>query len=173
MTPVRHPVHALLRRELAALRREIEAYPDERQIWALPPGLPNSGGTLTLHLCGNLQHFIGGAFGATGYVRDRPAEFSRRGVPRAELLAEIDRTVQAVDRGFANLTPEILNADFPEILYGYRYQAGDFLTHLAVHLGFHLGQVDYHRRVVTGDATSAKPMTMTEMLSARALSGEK
>ena len=168
-----HPVHALLRRELAALRREIEAYPEERQIWALPPGLPNSGGTLALHLCGNLQHFIGSVLGATGYVRDRPSEFSRRDVPRAELLAEIDRTVQAVDRGFANLTPEILASDWPEILYGYRYQAGDFVTHLAVHLGFHLGQVDYHRRVVTGDSASAKPMTMTEMLTAKQVTSEK
>lgn len=162
-----HPVKALLLRELATLRREIEAYPDERQIWALPPGLPNSAGTLTLHLCGNIQHFIGARLGHTGYVRDRPAEFARRDVARAELIAEIDATEHAVSRGFAALTAETLKADFPDVLVGHVYQTEDFIIHLATHCGFHLGQVDYHRRVVTGDAKSVGPMDMKQMLTAR------
>jgi hypothetical protein len=162
-----HPVKALLLRELATLRRELEAYPDERQIWALPPGIPNSAGTLTLHLAGNIQHFVGNRLGKTGYVRDRPAEFARRDVPRRELIAEIDATERAVSRGMAALTPEILKADYPDVLVGHRYQTEDFLIHLATHCAFHLGQVDYHRRTVTGDATSAKPMDMTQLLTAR------
>jgi hypothetical protein len=162
-----HPVKALLLRELATLRRELEAYPDERQIWALPPGIPNSAGTLTLHLAGNIQHFVGNRLGKTGYVRDRAAEFARRDVPRRELIAEIDATERAVSRGMAALTPEILKADYPDVMVGHRYQTEDFLIHLATHCAFHLGQVDYHRRTVTGDATSAKPMDMTQMLTAR------
>jgi hypothetical protein len=162
-----HPVKALLLRELATLRRELEAYPDERQIWALPPGIPNSAGTLTLHLAGNIQHFVGNRLGKTGYVRDRAAEFARRDVPRRELIAEIDATERAVSRGMAALTPEILKADYPDVLVGHRYQTEDFLIHLATHCAFHLGQVDYHRRTVTGDATSAKPMDMTQLLTAR------
>jgi hypothetical protein len=162
-----HPVKALLLRELATLRRELEAYPDERQIWALPPGIPNSAGTLTLHLAGNIQHFVGNRLGKTGYVRDRAAEFARRDVPRRELIAEIDATERAVSRGMAALTPEILKADYPDVMVGHRYQTEDFLIHLATHCAFHLGQVDYHRRTVTGDATSAKPMDMTQLLTAR------
>ncbi|MEO8032458.1 MAG: DinB family protein, partial [Gemmatimonadota bacterium] len=168
---MKHPIHSLLLRDLAALRRELEAYPDERQIWALPPGLPNSAGTLTLHLAGNLQSFIGTAFGKTGYVRNRPAEFSRRDVSRSELLAQIDATVSAINAAFARLTSEQLAADFPDVLNGYRYNAEDFLIHLAVHLGFHLGQIDYHRRVVTGDPAPARVMAMTEMMSARRVEG--
>jgi|SRR5882672_8756916 len=162
-----HPVKALLLRELATLRRELEAYPDERQIWALPPGLPNSAGTLTLHLAGNIQHFIGARLGHTGYVRDRAAEFDRRDVPRSELIAEVDATEHAVSRGFAALTPEVLKADFPDVMMGHVYQTEDFIIHLATHCGFHLGQVDYHRRAVTGDSTSVGPMDMKQLLTAR------
>lgn len=160
-------LRALYTRELATLRREIEAYPTDASLWTLPAGLPNSGGTLTLHVCGNLQHFIGGVLGGSGYVRDRPAEFSRRNVPRSEMVREIDTTLEAVHRGLSALTPERLDDAYPEVMAGHRYQIGDFLTHLAVHLGFHLGQVDYHRRAVSGNASSARPMTMTELWSAR------
>jgi len=90
---------ALLDRDLRALRRELEAYPDERQIWQQVPGLPNTAGTLALHLAGNLQHYIGAQFGGTGYVRDRDAEFARRGVSRAELVAEIERARVAIRTG--------------------------------------------------------------------------
>ena len=84
-------IRALFQRELRALRREIEAYPDERQLWETPGGVANSAGNLALHVCGNLQHFIGARLGDTGYVRDRDAEFARRGVSRSEILAEIRR----------------------------------------------------------------------------------
>ena len=83
-------LHKLLRRELAAVRRSIEAYPDEASVWAERPGLPNTGGNLALHLAGNLQHFFGAVLAKTGYVRDRDSEFSRRGVPRAELIEGLD-----------------------------------------------------------------------------------
>ena len=79
-------VAAILDRELRTLRRELEAYPDERQLWQEVPGLPNSAGTLALHLTGNLQHYIGACWGGTGYVRNRDAEFGQRDVPRSELL---------------------------------------------------------------------------------------
>src|SRR4051812_5197341 len=80
----------LMLRELRALRREVEAYPNEADLWATPQGLPNSAANLTLHLAGNLQHFIGARLGGTGYVRNRDLEFSRREGTRAELLAQVD-----------------------------------------------------------------------------------
>ncbi len=93
---------AILDRDLRGLRRELEAYPDERQIWQPVPGLPNTAGTLALHLAGNLQHYVGARWGGTGYVRNRAAEFARRDVPRAELLAEIDRARAAVKAALAS-----------------------------------------------------------------------
>ena len=156
-------IHAVLRRELAALRRSVEAYPDDASLWAERPGLPNSGGTIVLHLAGNLQHFLGAVLGGTGYRRDRDAEFARRDVPRAELLAEITATETAVDRGMGRVSEAVLATPFPERIAGRRLAMGDFLVHLATHLAYHLGQLDYHRRLVSGDRRSIGAMTPGEL----------
>ena len=92
-------IRTILTRELYALRRGVEAYPDDASLWRAVPGIANVGGTLVLHLCGNLQHFIGAVLGGSGYRRDREAEFSRREVSRAVLIAEIDAAIAAVARG--------------------------------------------------------------------------
>jgi hypothetical protein len=147
-------VQAMLLRELAAVQRSVEAYPDDASLWALPKGLPNTGGTIVLHLAGNLQHFVGAVLGGNGYRRDREAEFARRDVPRAELEAELENTVNAVRRTLPKLREETLAQPYPEKVGGQVLPTGVVLVHLATHLAYHLGQLDYHRRVVTGDATS-------------------
>ena len=96
-------IAAIMSRDLRALRREIEAYGDERDLWRVAPGISNCGGTLALHLAGNIQFFVGTVLGGTGYVRDRPNEFGRRDVPRTELLRELDAALAAVERGVARL----------------------------------------------------------------------
>lgn len=145
-------VQAMLLRELAAVQRSVEAYPDDSSLWALPPGLPNAGGTLVLHLTGNLQHYVGALLGNTGYLRDRPAEFARRDVPRAELLREVAAAVAAVNHTMPTLREEALTEPYPETIGGNVLTTGAFLGHLATHLAYHLGQLDFHRRVVTGDS---------------------
>jgi hypothetical protein len=158
---------ALLDRDLRGLRRQLEAYPDERQIWQQVPGLPNTAGTLALHLAGNLQHYIGARWGGTGYVRDRPAEFARRDVPRAELIAEIERARAAVAAGLAAVRAEELEVDFPELVAGCRIRTLDLLVHAAAHAGYHLGQVDSHRRVVTGSGAGVGMLRPDELGTAR------
>lgn len=148
----------LLLRDLATLRREIEAYPDDESLWIAVPGLPTAGGNLALHVVGNLRHFIGATLGATGYLRDRPAEFGRRGGTRSDLLALVAATEGEVDATLAALDPARLGAPFPLEVNGVRVPTGGFLLHLATHLAFHLGQMDYHRRALTGDPTSVQPM---------------
>jgi len=144
-------VALVLHRDLAAVRRSVEAYPDDETPWLERQGLPNVGGTLVLHLAGNLRHYVGAVLGGTGYVRDRDAEFARRAVPRTTLLAELDAARQALDAGLARLDDAALRAAYPERVGGRLLTTGDFLLHLAAHLAYHLGQLDYHRRVVTGD----------------------
>jgi hypothetical protein len=144
----------LFNRELVSLRDELLAYPDERAIWALPQGLPNSAGTLALHLAGNLRWFVGAQFGASGYVRDRELEFSARDVPREKLIALIETTADEVTRALASLDPAQLDAVYPLELGGIRVTTSRWLSHLASHLAYHLGQVDYHRRIVTGSSVS-------------------
>lgn len=164
---VQESIRAILLRELHALQREIEAYESEESIWAVPPGIANSAGTLVLHLAGNLQSFVGAVLGDTGYVRDRKAEFQRRGVSRTELLTEIEKAIESVDTTLTALDDGSLNEPFPLVFGALQVTAGDFLIHLTSHLAFHVGQIDYHRRLVTGDSTSIGPVPIPDLASAQ------
>ena len=157
----------VIARDLKAVRRELEEYADERDIWRLPPGIANSAGTLALHLAGNLQHFIGVVLGGTSYRRDRAAEFSRRDVARGELVAQIEAAIVAVERGLGQVSDAALAAEYPERVGGHTVTTGEWLVHLAAHLGYHLGQVDYHRRLVTGRGETVGALAIPELRTAR------
>ena len=159
-------IAAIMSRDLRALRREIEAYRDERDLWRGAPGISNCGGTLALHLAGNIQFFVGTVLGATGYVRDRDAEFGRRDVPRTELLREIDAALAAVECGVARLSDAALSQPFPRPPGGFAVTTGDLLLHLITHLTYHLGQVDYHRRLLTGEAGQIRAVALGELATA-------
>lgn len=168
MTTLLESIAALLARDLAALGREVEAYPDDATIWRPILGMPNIGGALVLHICGNLRHYVGRVLGHTSYVRDRPAEFSARDRPRAELLAVVDSTRREVASALAGLDPTVLGRPFPEAVGGVTPETGDLLVHLVSHLAYHLGQLDYHRRGATGMSDSISPMSLRELASTRA-----
>lgn len=165
--PLSSMIEHFLRRELRSVRLELEAYPQESLIWSLPPGLPNSGGTLALHLAGNLRHYVGAVLGGDGYVRDRDAEFARRDVPRDELLAQIAAADEAVRTVLPRLTEEQLARPFPEAIREHEVETGDFLIQLATHLAYHLGQLSYHRRVASGDSRGVGALASSELASAR------
>ncbi|MSR07344.1 MAG: DinB family protein [Gemmatimonadetes bacterium] len=164
-------VARILTRDLETLAKEIEAYPDDASLWALPPGASNSGGNLALHLVGNLQHFIGAQLGGTGYVRDRDAEFGSRNVPRAMLVELVRVTIDVVNRTVPLLQTDTLAADFPLPVANHLVNTEEFLLHLAVHFTYHLGQLDYHRKLVTGKATGVGALSPAGLQSARRASG--
>ncbi|HEY3287946.1 MAG TPA: DinB family protein [Gemmatimonadaceae bacterium] len=166
-SPIAAHLHAVMRRELLALRRELEAYPSDDAVWATPPGISNSCGTLVLHLAGNLRLYVGHVIGGIAYERDRPREFAARGLPRAELLAEIDAALAAVDGALPAVTVETLATEFPLAIGAVRVNTQEFLLHCAVHLGYHLGQVDYHRRLTTSSPTTVATVAPSELSSAR------
>ena len=155
-------VHHLLLRDLEALKREIAAFPDDQGPWIERPGITNTAGTLALHCAGNIQHFIGAKLGWSGYVRHRDLEFSRRDVPRAEILAELDRAIAAVHTLTA-APNRVLPPVFPDPFGGKQVNTDVMLVHLAVHLGYHLGQADYHRRMTTGDATTVDAVSAKQL----------
>ncbi|HTH51204.1 MAG TPA: DUF1572 family protein [Pyrinomonadaceae bacterium] len=139
----------LYERDLNKLKSEIEQYSDEADLWKKAGSIPNSGGNLCLHLCGNLRHFIGAVLGESGYVRDRDLEFANEGVSRATLLGEIDATIADVVGTLEKLTDETLASDYPIDVFGKgAFKTDWFLVHLATHFNYHLGQVDYHRRSI-------------------------
>lgn len=157
---------AILARDLETLRMEVEAYRAEADLWRTEPGIANSGGTLALHLAGNLQHFIGAVLGGSGYQRNRDAEFQDRNVPRGQVLQRIDRAIVAVKQVLGGLSDVALDAPFPDLVAGMRVNTGDFLVHLVSHTGYHLGQVDYHRRMVTGGSPLGGAVSPTRLWSA-------
>jgi hypothetical protein len=156
-------IRALLLRELRAVRREIEAYPDDIKPWTAVPGMPNSGGNLALHVCGNLRHFVGAGIGRSGYIRKRDLEFTSKGLSRAEIVAIIDAASVEVTQGLDALTEETLGAPYPEPVGNRVLDVRLFLMHLGVHLGYHLGQIDYHRRAVAGDTASTGNVSLAEI----------
>jgi uncharacterized damage-inducible protein DinB len=160
-------VAAILDRDLRTLRREVEAYADDRQLWQEVPGIPNTAGTLVLHLTGNIQHYIGAKLGGSGYARDRPAEFSRRDLPRAQLLLEVEAARTAVARAFAGMSDRDLPPVYPEPVGEARVETEEYLVHLTVHFAYHLGQLDTIRRIVTGDPSGVDAVRAAELGSAR------
>jgi uncharacterized protein DUF1572 len=166
MTTLTESLAAIFRRELTTLRMEIEAYPSDADLWRLVPGISNSGGTLALHLAGNLQHFIGAILGKSGYERNRDAEFGARNLPREELVRGVDQALTVVGKTLAGLAPARLDERYPEPVAKVRVSTGDFLIHLASHLSYHLGQLDYHRRSVTGGTALSGALSPTRLASA-------
>jgi DinB superfamily len=142
-------VRRMMRRDLGTLATQLDAYPDDTSLWKVVPGIVNPGGTLALHLVGNLRHFVGGQLGKSGYLRDRDAEFTRRNATRKELRDLATVAQQEVDRTLAQLDPAALDRPYPLPIAGATLSTGQFLLHLAGHFGYHLGQLDYHRRIVT------------------------
>ncbi len=159
-------IGGILIRDLHAVQRELEAYEREADLWKLTDTIPNSAGTLALHLAGNVRHYVGAVLGGTGYARDRDAEFSRRGVARSELLRELDAAAADVGAVMSRLTDAQMAATFPQPVAGRQCATADMLIHLATHLTFHLGQIDYHRRLVAGNAASIGAVSPAELRSA-------
>jgi hypothetical protein len=166
MTSLVGAIGTMMLREMLTLRKEIDAYPSDESLWKVVPGISNSGGTLALHLAGNLQHFIGAVLGGSGYIRNRDAEFSVRGLSRAEVMNLIDQATASLTHTFRSLTDEVLGRQYPERVGKVRLTTGDFLVHLEGHLSYHLGQIDYHRRMTTGGGALSGAMSPGALVSA-------
>ncbi|HSB93761.1 MAG TPA: DUF1572 family protein [Flavitalea sp.] len=139
-----------LRQDLLKLRKEIELYENEKNIWKVQGNISNSAGNLCLHLVGNLNTYIGQQIGKTGYLRNRDQEFSLKNIPRQELLNKIDETINVVDSSLAKLSEADLEKEYPLLVYDKMTSTEYMLVHLSTHLGYHLGQVNYHRRLIDG-----------------------
>lgn len=138
----------LLNRDLDRLKFEIESYEFEKQIWVIDKNISNSAGNLCLHLIGNLNTYIGAEIGKTGYIRNRPLEFSLKDISKSELISKIENTILVVNNALDSLNEDDLNQIYPQIVFEKEMTTGFFLVHLATHLGYHLGQINYHRRLL-------------------------
>lgn len=145
---INQPLALIFERDLTKLKEEINSYKDEQNLWKLDGSISNSAGNLALHLIGNLNHFIGSILGNTGYVREREKEFSNKNIPREKIINDIDATIAIVKNTLLNLSEEVLLSQFPEKKQGQEYPTSFILLHLLAHLEYHLGQINYHRRLL-------------------------
>ena len=139
----------LFERDLQRLTQEIDAYADPADLWRVAEGIRNSAGSLCRHVVGNLNAYIGSTLGHTGYVRDREGDFGAPPVSRAVLRRALGDTRRMVQEILTALPAAQLLAPYPVDVLGYPMTTQYFLMHLHGHLTYHLGQVDYHRRLLT------------------------
>jgi uncharacterized damage-inducible protein DinB len=141
-------IRSLFNRDLNKLKTEIEAYQNEENLWIIDKSIANSAGNLCLHLIGNINHFIGAQLGSTGYIRHRELEFSLKDVPRAELIEKIEATIAMIDSVLPQLSEEDVKKEYPLVVFESKMTTDYFLIHLVAHLDYHLGQINYHRRLL-------------------------
>jgi len=135
-----------IQRDIEKFKSEIQLFPDEK-LWKVQGDIKNSAGTLALHLTGNLKHFIGAMLGNTGYVRQRDKEFSDTNIPKEQLLQGLSEAAAVVTQTLASLSDEKLSAIFPIEFAGRQVTTFQMLLHITTHLNYHLGQVNYLRRM--------------------------
>lgn len=133
---------------LEKLQDEIGLFQSEENIWIVPTGVANSAGNLCLHLIGNLNHFIGAGIGHTGYVRHRDAEFADKDVPRQQLLVMINDCVSMIEETLSGVDANDLEKISSKSTPGREMTNGYLLLHLLAHLNYHLGQINYLRRLI-------------------------
>jgi uncharacterized damage-inducible protein DinB len=139
----------ILLRDLDKLEKEISLYPTLNSLWEVRGEIKNPGGNLCLHLCGNLQHFIGAILGNSGYVRNREKEFSLTGLSTKDLVREVITTKEAIKNAMAKMDPAQLEKNYPILVFEEPMTTMYFLIHLTAHLEYHLGQINYHRRLLS------------------------
>jgi Protein of unknown function (DUF1572) len=138
----------LFERDLTLLKKELSLYKSEAAIWQIDRDIANSAGNLALHLIGNLNTYIGAEIGKTGYVRDRPLEFSAKNISRQQLLTMIDDTIVVVKNALVTMQETDFEQEYPQLVLENITSTEYFFVHLATHLGYHLGQINYHRRLL-------------------------
>jgi len=139
---------SIFNRDLLRLKSEINLYKEESKLWIVEESIANSAGNLCLHLIGNLNTYIGAAFGKTNYIRNRELEFSLKNISKKELIDQIDNTILVVELSLNNITEEQLTSEHEILVFDKKTTLEYLLVHLTTHLTYHLGQINYHRRLL-------------------------
>ncbi len=138
----------LFTRDLNRLCSKLLLYNDESKIWKIEGDVLNSAGNLCLHLVGNLNTYIGKEIGGTGYVRNRELEFSLKNISRTALVQKIQDTIEVINSSMDKLEESALQEMYPLLVFEEKTTTEYMMGHLATHLTYHLGQVNYHRRLI-------------------------
>lgn len=138
----------ILERDLNRLKQEVLSYKEEENLWLVKNEISNSAGNLCLHLLGNMNHFIGNVLGGTGYIREREKEFSLKNVSRKEIVSGIEKLSETVKDAIGRLNKDDFEKIYPINVFQKEMTTEFFIIHLTTHLNYHLGQINYHRRLL-------------------------
>lgn len=138
----------ILERDLNKVIQEIHVFQREESLWILEGNINNTAGNLVLHIAGAVNHFIGKVIGKNEYVRKREQEFSEKFIPKEELIENILQAIATIKKYLPLLQDKDMEKDFPEKIGGRKMTIGFFLVHLVSHINYHLGQINYHRRIL-------------------------
>jgi uncharacterized damage-inducible protein DinB len=138
----------IFKRDLNKLKTEVLLYKNEDNLWLVHKDVTNSAGNLCLHIVGNLNTYIGAELGNTGYIRKRDLEFSLKHISRKKLIQQVDDTIVLIENTLNKLSLEDLNKEYSLLVFKEKTTTEYFLVHLVDHLSYHLGQINYHRRLL-------------------------
>lgn len=141
-------IKELFLRDLEKVKQEISLYRNEINLWSKNGDIKNSGGNLCLHLIGNLKAYIGVGLAELDYTRDREFEFNGSDITKEQLLIGLDETMEAVSVGLTKISEADLEKDFPIVIWDEPTKMVYTILHLHSHLNYHLGQINYHRRMI-------------------------
>jgi len=139
---------SLFERDLSRVIDELHLYQSESNLWKTEGNISNSAGNLALHLIGNLKTYIGKEIGSFDYVRNRDLEFADKNVPREKIVADLSDTIAIIKDSLKSVSDEDLKKEYPLLVLSGKTSMEYFLIHLATHLNYHLGQINYHRRLI-------------------------
>ncbi len=146
MTDLRQTIASCLTaryQKLAGVVRELAAPLSDEQFWAKPFKYGNSFGHLVLHLTGNLNYYIGAQIAGTGYVRDRPLEFSSATRPsKVEVLKKFDAAIGLVADTISRQTADDWSKEYTATGADARDRL-EMVLQCATHLHHHIGQMMY------------------------------
>ncbi len=130
-------------KKLAGVVRELAEPLSDDQFWSKPFPFGNSFGHLVLHLTGNLNYYIGAQIAGTGYIRNRPLEFSdTTRVAKAEALRKFDEAIGMVLGTIDSQTTEDWSKEYSGVGADARDRF-DMVLQCATHLHHHIGQMIY------------------------------
>ena len=135
--------------DLRRVMAEIKQYEAEEDLWKVTGEISNSGGNLALHLIGNVKHYLGAVLGGSSYKRERDKEFSNRHISRKEIIRELENAIEIMKQTLGKLTAEDFEKDFPQEFSGQTQKTLPVVIYMLSHLAYHLGQINYHRRLLS------------------------
>lgn len=135
-------------RDIRKLIEEVNSFKNEENLWKTKGSVKNSCGNLILHIVGGLNYFIGATLVNSGYVRNRDKEFTHKNVVRKELVIQLEQLIPLINQTLNALTPEQMESDFPIFFDKPNTSTSYVLVQLLTHLNYHLGQVNYLRRIL-------------------------